>query len=361
MFSGSYPQGDVTFLLQKLDLQPIEDVEVKERLIQSGQRHYSEVIGVEAQPTAEYLRLFEESVQLNLECMARDLYRMAGAIRERRRHGITLVSLARAGTPVGVALRHLYRDLFDLDLTHYSISIIRDRGIDTAALDYICSRHDPASIAFVDGWTGKGAIGRELERSVAQYAAQRDLAVSNELFVLCDLAGIAAGCGSTEDYLIPSAILNATVSGLVSRTILNESIQPGQFHGCLYYDALAAHDRSSWFVDRLRAQVIQDREQLAGDAAPALDLASVRARSEQLVSDLMRRHDVVDRNYIKPGIGEATRSMLRRVPRLLVLRDPSAQCVRHLMLLAQQRAVPLCLDPALPLNAATIIRKLADA
>jgi hypothetical protein len=75
----------------------------------------------------------------------------------------------------------------------------------------------------------------------------------------------------------------------------------------------------------------------------------------------MCRYQVGDRNYVKPGIGEATRSMLRRVPRLLVLRDPHAQCVRHLVLLAQQRGVPLCLDPALPLNAATIIRKLADA
>jgi hypothetical protein len=361
MFSGSYLQGDVTFLLQKLDLQPIEDVEAKERLIQSGRRHYSEVIGVEAQPTAEYLRLFEESVQFNLQCMARDLHRMARAIRARRRQGITLVSLARAGTPIGVALRHLYRDLFDLDFTHYSISIIRDRGIDTAALDYICSRHDPASIAFVDGWTGKGAIGRELERSVGHYAAQRGVAVAKELFVLCDLAGIATGCGSTDDYLIPSAILNATVSGLVSRTILNESIHPGQFHGCLYYDRLAAHDRSRWFVERLRDQVIHDRAHLARDRPPPLDLVRVRARSEQLVADLMRRHDVADRNYIKPGIGEATRSMLRRVPRLLVLRDSNAQCVRHLALLAQQQGIPVCLDPTLPLNAATIIRKLADA
>jgi hypothetical protein len=361
MFSGSYPPEDVTFLLQQLKLQPIADIEAKERLIQSGRRHYSEMLGVEAQPSAEYLRLFEESVQLNLPHMARDLWRLAQAIRERRGEAITLVSLARAGTPIGVALRHLFQERFGLELSHYSISIIRDRGIDTAALDYICSRHDPASIAFIDGWTGKGAIGRELERSVARYAVQRNLAIANELFVLCDLAGIAAGCGSTEDYLIPSAVLNATVSGLVSRTILNESIQPGQFHGCVYFDALAGQDRSRWFVEQLRAQVRRDWQQLANDRSAVPDLGKVRERCDRLLSDLMRRYDVADPNYIKPGIGEATRSMLRRVPRLLVLRDANAACVRHLVLLAQQREVPLCLDPALPLNAATIIRKLADA
>lgn len=360
MFSGSYAQGEVTFLLQQLDLTPMADVEAKERLIQGG-RHYSEMISVEAQPSPEYLRLFEASVELNLPLMARDLHRLARAIRERRGQGITLVSLARAGTPVGVALRHLFRDLFELELTHYSISIIRDRGIDTAALDHICSRHDPASIAFIDGWTGKGVIGNELQRSVAQYAARRGMNLCSELFVLCDLAGVAAACGSTEDYLIPSAILNATVSGLVSRTILNESIRPGEFHGCVYFDALAAHDRSRWFVEQLRARVIADAPRLRNDRAAVPDLPQVRARSEQLVSDLMQRHGVTDRNFIKPGIGEATRSMLRRVPRLLVLRDPNAQCVRHLALLARQRGVPICLDPALPLNAATIIRKLADA
>ena len=361
MFSGSYPQGDVTFLLQRLTLQPMVDVEAKERLIQSGQRHYSEMLSIETQPSAEYQQLFETAVELNVASVARDLYRLALAIRARRPGELTLVSLARAGTPVGVALRHLLQDAFGLDCPHYSISIIRDRGIDTAALDHVCSRHAPASIAFIDGWTGKGAIGAELQRSVHRYAMQCGVALSSDLFVLCDLAGVATACGSTDDYLIPSAILNATVSGLVSRTVLNDSIRPGEFHGCLYYDSLAAHDRSRWFVERVRAQVLQDLERLRSERPPVLDLVQVRARSEQLLRDLMQRHEVADRNYIKPGIGEATRSMLRRVPRLLVLRDPEAPCVRHLALLAQQRGVPLCVDPALPLNAATIIRKLADA
>jgi hypothetical protein len=360
MFSGSYSRGEVTFLLQQLELQPIADVTAKEQLIQGG-RHYSELIGAESQPAPEYLQMFEAAVQLNLPQLARDLYRLALAIRARRPGAITLVSLARAGTPVGVALRHLYRDLFDLDVTHYSISIIRDRGIDTAALDYICSRHEPGSLAFVDGWTGKGTIGTELQRSLQRHARERALAIPRELFVLCDLAGIATACGSTEDYLIPSAILNATVSGLVSRTILNDAIRPGQFHGCLYYDGLAAHDRSRWFIDRWRAQVLEDRVRLRAEQPAAPDLAQVRARSERLVSELMQRHQVADRNFIKPGIGEATRSMLRRVPRLLLLRDPDAPSVRHLQWLAAQRAVPIAFDPDLPLNAATILRKLADA
>ena len=50
MFSGSYAAGDVSFLLKQLTVEPIADVEQKERLIQSGRKHYS------SRTIVEYLR-----------------------------------------------------------------------------------------------------------------------------------------------------------------------------------------------------------------------------------------------------------------------------------------------------------------
>lgn len=41
MFSGSYSRGEVTFLLQQLDLQPIADVAVKEQLLLLGGSSYA--------------------------------------------------------------------------------------------------------------------------------------------------------------------------------------------------------------------------------------------------------------------------------------------------------------------------------
>lgn len=360
-FPGSYRQGDVSFLLKRIDLVPMEDVEEKERLIQSGQRHYSEMLSIERQPTADYLRLFHEAAEVNTRTMARDLIRVSRVIQDRRAHGIVLVSLARAGTPVGVALKRLYAELSGRDVPHYSISIIRDRGIDTAALDYICARHDPRSIAFVDGWTGKGAITTELHRSVPAYNADRGTCISPDLFVLADLAGTSAGCGSTDDYLIPSSVLNATISGLVSRTILNDQVGPGEFHGCLYYEHLASQDLSLWFVDHLldaaRTRMGHDDER----AEDAPDRAAAAVRSEQLVSDLMQRFSIKDRNYIKPGIGEATRSLLRRTPRVLCLKASDGEDTQHLRLLAQERGVPVQIIPSLQLKAASIIKDLAHA
>ena len=139
-FSGSYRQEDVEFLLTPMALEPILDLAEKERLIQSGQRHYSEMLSPESLPSPAYLALFQSAFAANRLQMARDCLRLAALIAARRTGAITLVSLARAGTPVGVILGHLLRQVFQRECSHYSVSIIRDRGIDANALKYILAR-----------------------------------------------------------------------------------------------------------------------------------------------------------------------------------------------------------------------------
>ena len=57
-FTGSYPPEDAVFLLKPMRLETV-DVAAKERLIQSGQRHYSEMLAPEPAPGSRYLELFE--------------------------------------------------------------------------------------------------------------------------------------------------------------------------------------------------------------------------------------------------------------------------------------------------------------
>lgn len=360
MFSGSYRPGQVEFLLKRLEIEPMLDLLEKERLIQSGARHYSEMLSAERQPTPEYLRLFDAAVEANAQTMARDVWRLAAQIHAARPAGVTLVSLARAGTPVGVLLRHVMQEEFATEAPHYSISIIRDRGVDAVALKYICARHAPESLVFIDGWTGKGVIAGELRRSLQDFREATRLAVADELFVLCDLAGLATAAGSTDDYLIPSAILNATVSGLISRTVLNRQIGADDFHGCVYHSEFAALDRSVWFIERI-LRAVRALPAQARVLPTTADSAALQARNEAMLARLMRHFSIQDRNYIKPGIGEATRSLLRRTPRLLLLRDLQAPEVQHLRLLADEREIPVHHDPELPLLAVSIIRKLSDA
>ncbi len=358
-FSGSYRAGDVRFLLKPLALHDFVDVPEKEYLIQSGQRHYSEMLSPESLPSERYLALFRQACAANLARMAHDCLSLASLIAQRRSGAVTLVSLARAGTPIGVVLKHLLATVLQRDVTHYSVSIIRDRGIDQVALEHILAAgHAPESIVFVDGWTGKGVISRELESAIAEFNARRGTRIDGGLYVLSDLAGTAACAASCDDYLIPSSILNATVSGLVSRSILNEAIGPADFHGCVYYQQFALHDQSQRFADDLVAQALA-MAPLQGTPS-AMDKDRAAAVSRGYMRAALARHGIADVNLIKPGIGEATRVLLRRTPRLLILRDAGAPEVAHLVLLAEEKNIPVQVDPGLPYHAVSLIRSAVD-
>lgn len=360
-FCGSYRQDDVAFLLKRLPQQPFVDIASKERLIQSGARHYSEMLSPEALPSARYMQVFQDAFDANRQQMARDCLSLAALIAQRRTGPITLVSLVRAGTPVGVILKHLLQRVIGRQVVHYSVSIIRDRGIDQVALQHILDQgHAPESIVFIDGWTGKGVISRVLEQAVNDFNQRNDVAIDNGLYVLSDLAGTAACAASASDYLIPSSILNATVSGLVSRSVLNESIGPADFHGCVYYDVFEAHDQSRTFADGLIADGVRQAEHRGIAQVTPIDRAQVAAISTAFLHATMAQYGINDVNLVKPGIGEATRVLLRRVPRLLILRNPDAPDVAHLKLLAAEKSVPLIIDANLPYQAVSLIGSSLD-
>jgi hypothetical protein len=359
-FSGSYATADVEFLLKTLELAPVEDIEEKERLIQSGKKHYSEMIGVEQQPDQTYLELFHQSMESNLAQMGEDLYWITRKIREARNsEELAIVSLARAGTPIGVGIKRLLEAEFNTSAKHYSISIIRDRGIDEQALRHITARHSPESMVVVDGWTGKGAIATELHASMSRLTEPPLQRIPKELYVLCDLGGVSTDCGSTEDYLIPSAILNSTVSGLVSRTILNELIGPSDFHGCLYYKELESRDLSRWFIERLLDKVTTDLPRLREAKCPKFEAIVVRKRMSDWLEKLRKDYGIQNSNLIKPGICESTRALLRRSARLLLVQDRCNRNTNHLVHLAVKNNIPIEVRGDMPFMATVLIRSFA--
>jgi hypothetical protein len=357
MFSGSYLPDDVTFLLKRVRIEPTP-IEEKEVLIQSGRRHYSEMISAESLPSPAYLRLFHESLQRQKGRFARHLLILAGLIASARPGSITLVSLARAGTPVGVLLTRILRGTFGRAVAHYSISIIRDRGIDEVALRHILARHEAASVAFVDGWTGKGVIVRELAKSARAFNEREGERLDPGLFAVADLCGETGRAATAEDYLIPSSVLGCTISGLVSRSILNDAlVGPGDFHGCLYHEEFREHDLSRWFVDVLTREV-QGLDAVADAGVTAEEREQLRRRNAEFLQEVRQRFGVRDMNHIKPGIGEATRVLLRRVPDRLLLRRPDHPDVEHLRVLAGEKDVAIEVDGRLPYLAAALIREV---
>ncbi|WP_433468298.1 cysteine protease StiP family protein [Spirillospora sp. CA-128828] len=335
---GSYPAEDVTWLLKDLSHVRLEaPTEEREAAIQSGRAHYAESLPVEYQPGPEYRRLFHEALEASAERLAYATGLVTEMILAERGPGTVLVSLARAGTPVGILMRRWARFAHGLDLPHYAVSIVRGRGIDTVALRYLAGRHDPASVMFVDGWTGKGAITRELTAALASHPFPPDLAV------LADPGRCTSLYGTRDDFLIPSACLNSTVSGLVSRTVLNDSlIGPGDFHGAKFYAELAPDDVSAVFLDTICARFPDVAERVAKDLP---DLRAAGRAPDWSGWEAVRRcaeaEGIDDLNLVKPGIGETTRVLLRRVPWKVLVRADAGPEVTHIRLLAGERGVPV--------------------
>jgi len=334
-FSGSYDPADVTFLLKPV-VMAATGVADKEAAIQSGRRHYSEMIAPESVPDPAYLALYHAALARNGARLAQDVASLAAYLAARRPgREVVIVSLARAGTPIGVLLVRALR-AHGHAAHHYSVSIIRDRGIDLSALAHIAARHDPGDAVFVDGWTGKGAIAGELRAALAE----RPFGFAPVLAVIADPAGQADIAATDDDYLIASGLLNGIVSGLVSRSILNaEMVGPGDFHACVTYPQYADADLSRAFVDGIAPLT-------AATAPRPIDGHGVRREAlregcEAMMTALLAHGGTRDRNRIKPGIAEATRALLRRMPERLLVRDRGDADVAHLLHLAAEHAIPV--------------------
>jgi len=359
-FTGSYTPVDVQFLLKPMTL-PDTPIHIKEALIQSGKKHYSQMLTHESLPPDDYLPLFYRAMTLNQDRVAEHLLLLAEGILATRPQGITLVSLARAGTPVGVLLKHVLKKYFNIQAEHYSISILRDVGLDQNALRFILQHHAPQSLVFVDGWTGKGVIARQLAASLEAFAVSDGIHIPAELYVLTDLSGWATVAASSEDYLIPSCILNATISGLVSRSVYDKyTASPTDFHGCLYYDQFARHDLSKYFIDEILAKVDIIRTTFGcsyKDHHP-YNRQELRIQSQQFAGWVAGQYGISQLNYIKPGIGEATRVLLRREAQLLLLKDFDSEATRHLRWLAESKSIPIAVIKELPYQAVALIREI---
>ncbi|MFF4950061.1 phosphoribosyltransferase [Streptomyces chattanoogensis] len=340
---SSYAAEEVGWLLQDLSDVTLEaPTEEREEAIQSGGAHYAESLPVEYQPSEQYQALFHSALGTSASRIARAVGTVTETVlAERSRPGRArpvLVSLARAGTPVGVLMRRWALHAHGLDLPHYAVSIVRGRGIDTTALRWLAAHHDPADVVFVDGWTGKGAITRELAQALADFPG-----FDPRIAVLADPGGCVETYGTRDDFLIPSACLNSTVSGLISRTVLRDDlVGPDDFHGAKFYRELAAADASGAFLDAVSARFDEVAEAVAADVKELA--AADRTPTWEgwaAVERISEEYGIHDVNLVKPGVGETTRVLLRRVPWKILAQRGAGADLDHVRLLAEQRGVPV--------------------
>lgn len=347
---SSYKETDVVLLLKDITgLVEPQSTEEREKQIQGG-RHYCEMLPIEYVPTQKYMEVYQQALEQFAEPTAMAVGRLADKIMETKGKDVVLVSLARAGIPIGILVKRYMKLKFGMDVPHYAISIIRGRGIDDNAMQYLLKKYAPKQLLFVDGWIGKGAILNELKKDVAAYEG-----VSADIAVIADPANVTELCGTHEDILIPSSCLNSTVSGLVSRTFLRDDIiGKDDFHGAVYYGELKDSDLSYEFIEAIEKhfamEVPSEEKKLQGQGVD-----EVRAIAAEF--------GIEDINLVKPGIGETTRVLLRRVPWKVLVDQRCKQddSLRHVLRLAEEKGVPVEYYPLQHYKCCGIIKKLADA
>jgi hypothetical protein len=331
---SSYSENDVILLLKDITgvVVPLS-AEIREKKIQSG-THYCEMLPIEYVPSVKYMEAYEFAMKLYAQETADAIAVMSEKIYQKKKRGqenIVIVSLARAGIPIGILTKRYLEKRYSIQVYHYSISIIRGRGIDRNALDYILSRHKASSVQFVDGWTGKGAIYRELKKEL-----ENEAGISDELAVVSDPANITELCGTHKDILIPSSCLNAVITGLISRTFLrSDIIGKNDFHGAVFYQELLEKDLSNAYLNCIEKKFDYSKQRNLTEEK------EYNGRGLDVVRNIARQYRVEDINFVKPGIGETTRVLLRRVPWKILVDKSSAESVdlSHIRLLALEKGV----------------------
>lgn len=368
IIKGTYKPDDVTLLLKDVtDLVTPVTTEEKERLIQSG-THYSELLQKEWEPSDDYLEFYRKTLDHFSPVISQLVATVSAEIIKDKWENTVLVSLARAGTPIGILIKRYIKYRWDIDVPHYTISIIRDKGIDKNAMNYIVEKHGEKWIQFIDGWTGKGTTKEQLDNSLAQYHKEIGHHIKPDLAVLSDPARVADKWGTREDVLIPNACLNANVSGMLSRTFLKDGIiGEKDFHGCARIEG--DNDFTYTFINKVvdnfsKVKIVrmQDNSVLCEYAGVKylFDEKEKEITPQEEINEIVKVQGLPSAKHCKPSIGEATRVLLRREPWKILISDKAENLedVKLLCALAKEKGIPIESYPLRNYKAVGLIKVL---
>lgn len=331
---GTYTKDECEFLLKNVkDI--IKDLSSEEReMLKSKGVPYYAMMPKEEPIKDIYNELFLELLSLSADDIAYQIGVMADSIYNEKGEDTVIVSLVRAGTPFGVLIKDYIKYKYNVNVPHYSISIIRKKGIDENALIYILGKHPNANIQFVDSWTGKGSITRELEKSISKFNKSYDTNIDDRLAVLADPAKISRICGTRKDVIIPNCCLNSTVCGLISRSYCNEDdLNEYDFHGAIEYNYLKENDYSRLFLDKVRESFHKVKTNAI--------YCEIENYGEKIIKQIAKEFNIEDEDKIKLSIGEASRMLLRKEPELLLIKNIDNIDLKHIIKMANDKDIKI--------------------
>lgn len=323
---SSYNQNDVVLLLNDVTgkVKPVTQEERNER-VKNGEYVRSIIID-EYEVSKEYTDIVNNNMEQYLENTAKYVGILAEKLYEVKGNDLVLVDIARAGIPIGILLKRYLKKYYNVNIPHYSISLVK--GLDKKAMEYIIDKHGTKGIQFVDGWTGKGTVAKEIKNSVLKDFK----GVDPSLAVLSDCINVAKYAGTRKDVYIPHSPLNASVTGLVSITVLNENFyNPTGFHSAIYLENLEKDDQSAQYVDRVTEKFTKQNSKTIDDDA---DLYINDTEINKIAKTLNK-----DKKELNPGINEAARAVLRRKLEKLVVSNKTDKDLSVLIQLAESKNI----------------------
>ena len=134
----------------------------------------------------------------------------------------------------------------------------------------------------------------------------------------------------------------------------DDIIGKDDFHGAVYYGELSEKDLSYQFIEEIEKYFNKN---------PKEDNFRLEGYGIDEVKELAKKYGIADINLIKPGIGEATRVLLRRVPWKILIdeRYKDNPQLEHLIRLADEKNVSVEYCTLNHYKCCGIIKKLADA
>jgi len=326
---SSYLESDVRILHTDIKSRIIPmELEDREEIIKNGVKPY-ELLAYETTPSDEDEKIYNLSLELFSQKIANAIQLVSEKIYLAKGKKLVLVSLARAGISISVLIKRFLEKKYNIKIYHYSLSVIGTMNIDFNALDYIVNKHGSDKIQFVDGWTGKGSVQKTLKKGLSCYPN-----IDNNLAVLCDPGYFADLAGTHGDILVPSATLNSTTSGLLSRAVYNKSIiDENEFFGAVFFSELSTRDKTYDFIDKISS--LFDFTLTSKCEKKAVPNTSL------IFNSILYKYGIKDLHFIKPGLGETFRAINRKKPTLILINENNSVVDKNLMLLLNQLSIKL--------------------
>jgi hypothetical protein len=148
----------------------------------------------------------------------------------------------------------------------------------------------------------------------------------------------------------------------VSRTVLNDMIGPGMFHGAKVYRELAEQDRSAQFLEAVsgRFDAVSASVTQRWPGIFAAD-RTVTFAGMSVVERIQDEFGLPSWHLVKPSVGETTRVLLRRLPWRVLVRPDQRHRLQHVLALAADRGVPVTDYPDMPYACVGLVKPVGAA